>query len=161
MAAGKAVAFLVAPLLLGGLCGCTTPPQEDEEQAMTSDEEQAAVAGAVARRMGLALPPGADVRHAAELPGMDDAAQLLLLLSREEWETMIGPTPIAALAPTAYAESRVYHLGLDERGEWRSPPGEALKVAQLHWNEGREALNIGLADAPDGRLRVYLFWHQL
>ncbi len=146
-AAWKLAVWAAAALLSG--CGTAVP-----------DEPLAKRANAAVEAIGLAIPPGAGIAFADEMHGIDDAARLILVLPAAEWRRLDRRIAQAEPdAPPLSAEDR-HLLGPDEGG-WAPGRQPGLVAHQLRWRQGTEVLNVGVAPAGAGRVRVFLFWHQL
>lgn len=114
---------------------------------------------AVAKRIGLTLPPSARVEHAEPMRGMDDAARLSLVMSSADWQGFSAQIAKQSSHELTFSEDDNFLLGTQADG-WK--PGEAtgLKTGQVLWANGTEGLNVGVAPEGSDMVRVFLFWHQ-
>lgn len=114
----------------------------------------------IAARIGLDLPPEARAEYAKQISGQDDAARLIVLMPEAAWQTLLLKLAKKAGEEPAFSSDQNFHLGPPGDG-WH--PGDAtdLKTAQLPWANGREALNLGLASDDPGKVKLFVFWHQL
>jgi hypothetical protein len=112
---------------------------------------------AILAEIGVTAPAGAVIEHAEWMPGSEAGARVVVLAPAREW-----PRWRAHLVPTnaRFTREDNVQLGSDHDG-WA--PGKAVGLATVSgpWRGGTEALNIGRAPAGGGRVRVFLYWHQL
>lgn len=114
----------------------------------------------IVKRIGLSLPPSGKIEYARYQPGMDDAAWLLVRMSEVDWKVFLDG--IVRWAPHAPEFSEEANALMGPRdGNWDTEAAKGLKTGQVAWGvNDSEGLNIGFAPAGDGRVRVFLFWHQ-
>jgi hypothetical protein len=145
---------VLASACLTMLPGCGSAMSEEIE-IVQADREQA---DRIAERSGVTLPPEAQVIHASSEAGQDDASWLVFDLTQQELDRFMEQPALsgmrARLSPLQNA-----HLGPD-RGKWAPSAADGLASAQQLTKNGREALNLGVGQAG-GKVRVFLFWHQL
>ena len=144
-------------MLLTG--GCGTPASQGEARTTTSATDNDAQGKAIAQRIGLTLPTDAVIEHAEAIRGQDDAARLVLVLPEAGRKAMAQQRAANDPAPLPFEADANFHLGPDGAG-WTPGKAAGLTTTQLVWRGGTEALNIGSAPAA-GKVRVFLFWHQL
>jgi hypothetical protein len=132
----------------------------DTMTAQSSPHSQAQVAERIARLAGFDLPASAKVVFADYTQGHDDSARLLIDLPEADWLAMKAKPPLAAIDQRAWSPDNVFHLGPAE-GPWQPGQAAGLEVAQTPVAEGRQSLNVGVAPAQGGKVRVYLHWFQL
>lgn len=112
-------------------------------------------------RIGLDLPPGAKIEFSRYLPGMDDAAMLVLVLPEADWKALLLQVEKKAGEAPHFTKDDNLVFSPNEDG-W--PPFDAtdLVTAQLRWGKGGvEAINLGVTPARAGKIRLFVFWHQL
>lgn len=122
--------------------------------------EETASPQAIAAPIGLDLPPGAQIDHAERISGQDDAVRLVVRLPEAAWRTLVERLASKAGEAPVFSADQNFHLGPPGEG-WRPGDAMGLKTAQLPWAGGAEALNLGLAPAGRGEVRLFVFWHQL
>lgn len=128
-----------------------------EERGVPGDP--GVLAEAYAKRIGLRLPLGAQAEFADWMTGLDDAARLILLMPEAAWPAFRADLPGLSAARPFEAETN-YVLGMDE-GRWAPGRAAGLLSVQLPWRGGLEVMNLGIAPAHQGWVRVFVFWHQL
>lgn len=131
--------------------GNATPLPSNNEVSMQD-------AQTVARQIGVTFPAGAQVEYTGRIEGRDNAAQVILRMPEADW-TAWRAALVPSDAPPFSADAN-FHLGPDE-GSWAPAKAAGLTTVQVPWRGGNESLNIGHAPAGDGKVRVFLFWHQL
>ncbi len=115
---------------------------------------------AILQRIDLTLPPSAQMEYADYMAGMDDAARVLLVMPQADWTTFLAGIVRRSPRPPEFTEEFNFALGPGKQG-WNPESAKGLKTGQVAWgvNES-EGLNIGVAPAADGTVRVFIFWHQ-
>lgn len=143
-------------LLLLAASGCGAAPSQDRSTMATTGADQTAIL----KRIGLTPPPSAQIEYADYTNGMDDAARLLLVMPQGDWTAFLAGIVRRAPRAPEFGEDLNFALGPDKQG-WNPNAARGLKTGQVAWgvNES-EGLNIGVAPAGDGKVRVFLFWHQ-
>jgi hypothetical protein len=141
-------------LLLATACASPTNRNASNKDVMMREAQ------AVSAQIGVTFPANAVVEHVERIEGRDNAARATLLLSQEEWEALRGNLMSTSGVRLPFSSDANFHLGPDE-GEWTPAKAQGLSVVQIPWRDGTEALNLGYAPADSGRVRVFLFWHQL
>ncbi len=151
----RMVGGVAAALTLIPVAGCKPPLVVFE-----GEQETAARAAQILARIGFPLPDSAVVEHAVMERGLDDNARIVAVLPEAAWRP-IATRLIAGDpgAPSFSAEDNAM-LGPDVGG-WQPGRAAGLRTIQRRWNDGREAINVGGAPAGAGRVRMFLFWHQL
>lgn len=143
-------------LLLPAAPGCGAAPSQDRSTMATTGTDQTAII----KRIGLTLPSSAQVEYADYTAGMDDAARLLLLMSQADWTAFLDGIVRKAPRPPEFGEDLNFALGPEKEG-WKPETTKGLKTGQVVWGVNQsEGLNIGFAPVGDGKVRVFLFWHQ-
>ncbi|WP_260600127.1 hypothetical protein [Sphingomonas endolithica] len=115
-------------------------------------------AAPILARIGLKAPPSAIVEYVRQERGMDDNARLILLMPAGEWAAMQATPPLDAVAPDRYTANEATLLGASE-GAWHPSDEPAIKGAQFNL-PAATYLNVGVAPANEGRVRVYLSWFE-
>lgn len=114
----------------------------------------------VLKRIGLTLPPSGTTEYVRYQAGMDDAEWLLLTMTDTDWQAFLASITRKAPRPPEFLEDANPLLGPPD-GKWNPSAARGLKTGQVAWGVNQsEGLNIGIAPAGDGRVRVFLFWHQ-
>lgn len=121
-----------------------------------SDREQPDAASFL-RMIGLPVPT-ATVELYEYAPGLDDSAEVKLVMSEAEWATMKNAP---ALRMNADGPKGLILTGLlsSDHGDWRPQADGATIVAHRDLPDA-EILTVGYSPAGPGRVRVYLFWHE-
>ncbi len=148
----------IAVLMLLTFPGCGMSPAQERTQVATNGETVAS--SAILKRIGLSLPSSARVEYAEQMPGRDDAARLIMVLDEADWKIVQSRLVDKGSDQPIFSEDDNFHLGSDEDG-WKPGEAAALKTAQLPWADGVESLNLGIARAEAGQVRLFVFWHQL
>jgi hypothetical protein len=142
-------------VLMLAASGCDAPSSDRSAIATTATDQ-----AAILKRIGLTLPPSARVEYADYMAGMDDAARLLMTMTDADWQAFL--TDITRRAPRLpeFLEDANPLLGPTD-GKWNPSATKGLKTGQVVWGVNQsEGLNIGFAPVGDGKVRVFLFWHQ-
>lgn len=146
----------VAVLLLLAACG-PPPPREARAPALRDAE-----AARILREIGLPRPASARVTYAEYMSGIDAAGRLALVMSAADWDRW--RMRIARGSPRALLFSRnaeeTFMLAPDDDPGWRPQDAAGLRVASTNWADETQGLNVGVAPAGAGRVRVFLFWHE-
>jgi len=137
---------------------CSNATDGNATPLSTNNEVSMQDAQSVASQIGVTFPAGATVEHAGQIEGRDNAAQAILLMPKADWAAWRA-TLVPGNAPPFSTDAN-FHLGPDE-GSWTPGKTPDLTTVQVPWREGNESLNIGYAPTSDGKVRVFLFWHQL
>jgi len=146
----------VALMLVSPACGMAP---ELEKTDMT--EQSGTDAGqATLKRIGLTLPASARIEHAEQIPGQDNAVRVIAVLTEAEWASVTSHLTGAGGEKPVFSADDNFHLGPDA-DSWKPSAAQGLKTAQLPWGKGRESLNLGIAPAESGQVRLFVFWHQL
>lgn len=144
------------PLMVLASAGCSAAAPKERSTMNASSTDRAAML----KRIGLTLPSSGKIEYARYLPGMDDAAWLSLTMTEVEWTTFLDGIIRKAPRPPEFSEEANPLLGPPEEG-WHPESAKGLKTGQVAWGVNQsEALNIGVTPAADGRVRVFIFWHQ-
>jgi hypothetical protein len=142
--------------LLLAASGCSAAPSQDRSTMATTGADKTAIL----KRIGLTPPPSAQIEYVDYTNGMDDAARLLLVMPQADWTAFLADIVHKVPRSPEFAEDLNFALGPGREG-WHPEAAKGLKTGQVAWgvNES-ENLNIGVAPAGDGKVRVFLFWHQ-
>ncbi len=108
-------------------------------------------------KIGLSFPPGTKIEYAEYMAGQDDAARLVVILPEAQWQAMVEHPPFDK---AIFSPDNKSHLDSDNSG-WTPSKEPSISVAQIPWANGRQSLNIGVAEARAGTVKVYIFWYQL
>jgi hypothetical protein len=140
----------LAPLLAILMAGCEGTGGGETLEMRSRSSQQAA---------GLTLPASAKVVFAHQMHGMDDAAQIIAVMPVADWHAL--ERRIEATVPGIEPPTRegAADLGSDQ-GDWQPGKQPELTARQLLWRNGVEALNVGVAPAGQGMVRVFIFWFQ-
>lgn len=151
------VRWLAAVAVLAvGACGQAI---SDIGRRVVSEATPNPVAEGIFKHIGVTPPPSATIEYAEFQNGLDDNGRIIMVMPAADWAAMQAAPPLNTVAPDAYAKDAA-ELG-SSSGKWRPDDEPSLVGAQVRVNEGFESLNIGVADAGAGRVRVYLFWFQM
>ncbi|WP_283514549.1 hypothetical protein [Sphingomonas sp. 2R-10] len=149
------VGAVAATLMLAAVAGCKPPTVVFE-----GEQETAARGRTILGRIGLPLPDSAVIEHATMERGLDDNARIVAVLPEAAWRPIA--TRLAARDPAAppFSAEANAMLGPDAAG-WAPRRAPGLRTIQRRWNDGGEVVNVGVAPAGAGRVRLFLFWHEL
>jgi len=148
--------WLLPFVLLLAAPGCDAAPSQDKSKMAITGPDQTAIL----KRIGLALPPSAQVEYADHTAGMDDAARVLLVMSQADWVAFLDGIVRRSPRPPEFADDLNFALYPEKQG-WNPGSVKGLTTGQVAWGVNQsEGLNIGFAPADGGRVQVFLFWHQ-
>ncbi|MGH6615302.1 hypothetical protein [Sphingomonas sp.] len=136
---------------------CSASPAQ-EKPRMTNEKAQSN-ATAILQRIGLELPPTARIEFAEQQAGQDDSARLVAVMPVGDWKALLARLPIAKTDQSPFEAEANFHLGTD-RGQWTPDKTKGLETVQLPWHGGVESLNLGIAPASRGEVRLYIYWYQ-
>lgn len=108
-------------------------------------------------RIGLTTPKSATLEYAEYQPGQDETARVILVMPAADWVTMQAAPPLNRVAPRLYNKDEIFRLGINN-GAWHPGDEPSIVAAQVKLNEKLEFVNVGVAQAGSGFLRIYLFW---
>jgi hypothetical protein len=142
---------------LVGACGQASPNSERNAMSRTASQKSQDHA-ALLQRLGLEIPSSATIEFAQYQRGMDDNARLILLMPAADWAAMQAEPPFDAVRPERYTAEGAVRLGPSE-GAWHPADEAEIRGAQIPMDHAKY-MNVGVAPAEGGRVRVYLFWFE-
>lgn len=148
----NARAFAITACLLATVgCGTASSGRRTTRQEETTSSR-------IFKRLGITPPTSAKIEYARYQSGMDDNAQLIIVLKASDWPTLLEQVNSLAARPIAFSAANNLLLGRDEP-HWKpiSTPGLQAGQAQL---AKAEALNVGFAPLAPDKVRIFFFWHQ-
>ncbi|MES2056976.1 MAG: hypothetical protein V4564_13655 [Pseudomonadota bacterium] len=137
---------------------CSASPAQ-EKPRMTNEKTQGNTT-AILHRIGLELPPAARIEFAEEKSGQDDSARLVAVMPIGDWKALLKRLPMPETDQSPFEAEANFHLGADH-GQWTPGTAKGLETVQLSWRDGTESLNLGIAPAGQGEVRLFVYWYQL
>lgn len=147
---------LTAALAAMLLTSCNQPAPDNGRIVVKSALEKPSAA-ALLRGLGMPTPP-ATVEFYEYLPGRDDVAMTVFVVSKSDWARMRAAPPLSGIPDERWSNQQAAPF-LPDRGGWR-PHEDFAIVAARTWLPKAEFLQIGYSPAGPGRVRVYLAWGQ-
>jgi hypothetical protein len=142
----RCLASLLALLVVG--CGGADDAKTLEARSTASQQA-----------VGLKLPASARVEFVHQMPGIDDAAQIIAVMPITDWHALERRIEATVLGTQPPSRDGIAFLGTDN-GDWQPSKQPGLTAHQVPWRDGVESLNIGAAPAGQGMVRVFIFWFE-
>lgn len=155
MTRGSMVSLPMA-MVLTLLAACTAPaPSRAEVVAAKREREQRVVA--LLKHIGMSMPP-AVIEYYELHQGMDEMAEVILVVSRKDWIAMRNAPPLSTEPDGRWRQVLAETLPADH-GAWRPQQDPGIIAAQIRLPNA-EFVDVGYSPAGPDRVRVYLSWSQ-
>ena len=154
----KTIPFSLLALGAVTLASCGGAASSSERNVVSRTPTQQTQDAAILQRIGIVLPASATVEYSSSERGMDDNARVVLLMPAADWATMQAKPPLNSVPPERYNSDEAMSLGPSD-GDWRPADQPGIQGTQVSLPNARY-LNVGVAPATEGRVRVYLFWFE-